>query len=149
MDVGGLRASAKSGSLVVLDAGATANRICFSWLGCHKRIIQKKGLPRVSTYPASARFRFGNGRLGEVRHVADIPVGIPGSMRQFAACALGADIPAFLRRGASGALGGQLDVSRDILTLRKQGVDIPPRVNQMGRDKCGRRGLRNGKLTEK
>ena len=33
------------------------------------------GFPHVPTYPASVRFTFGNGRPGEVRRAADIPVG--------------------------------------------------------------------------
>ena len=31
------------------------------------------------TYPPFARFRFGDDRLGEVRHAADIPLGIAGA----------------------------------------------------------------------
>ena len=44
---------------------------------------------------------------------------------------LDADIPAFLRNGAVGALGGQLDFPRDALVLRKQGVAIPLRVRRI------------------
>ena len=43
-----------------------------------------------------------------------------------------ADIPAVLCKGALEALGGQLDFERDILTIRRHGVDIPLSVNGMG-----------------
>ena len=44
---------------------------------------------------------------------------------------LHADIPALLRKGATEAPGGQLDVSRGSLVFRKQGVAIPLRVDMM------------------
>ena len=34
-------------------------------LGNHNSLLEKQGLPRISTYPASARFTFGDGRLGD------------------------------------------------------------------------------------
>ena len=52
----------------------------------------------------------------------------------FSAFVLDAVLPAPLRRGALEAPGGQLDSSRDMLTLLKQGVGAPLRVNRMGRD---------------
>ena len=45
------------------------------------------------------------------------------------AFALEADIPALLPRGAVGALGRELDVSRDISTLRERGVESPLELN--------------------
>ena len=81
---------------------------------------------------ASAQFRFGSGRLGDVRHAAIIPVGTGGNKGKFTALSLEVDIPALSRRGALEPLGGQLDVSRDILTLRMRGLDIPLKVNRMG-----------------
>ena len=68
LDVGGLFVPAESDSVFGLDAGATANLVCFRYLERHDRILQRKGFPRVSSYPASARFKFGDGRLGEVLH---------------------------------------------------------------------------------
>ena len=67
---------------------------------------------------------FGDGRFGEVRCAADIPEGIAGNRSKVAAFALEANIPVLLRRGAAAALGGQLDLCRDISSSRKQGVDI-------------------------
>ena len=64
----------------------------------------------ISTYPASARFKFGDGRLGRVRFVADVAVGTAGRKRALAAFALEADNPACLRIGALVALGGACDV---------------------------------------
>ena len=96
-------------SAVVLDTGARANLVRFSWLQRHNRILERRGIPRVTTYPSQARFRFVYGRLGEVRYAADIPVGIAGNTGMFTASVLEADIPALLRKGAMEALGGQLD----------------------------------------
>ena len=87
---------------------------------------------RVSTYPSSARFRFGDGCHGEVRHPADSPPGIARHTGKFPAFALDADFPALLRKGAMVALGGQLDFPRDVLILRGHGNAIPLRVNRMG-----------------
>ena len=39
----------------------------------------------------------------------------------------------FSRKGALEELGGHLDVARDALTIRGRGVDIPLKVNEMGR----------------
>ena len=52
---------------------------------------------------------------------------------KFTAFALDAEIPASSRKCAMEALGGQLDFSRDVLALRKQGVTISLRVNRTGR----------------
>ena len=90
------------------------------------------GFSRVTPYSAAARFKFGDGRVVEVEHAADIKVGIAGRRGASAACVAVADIPAFLRKGAWEALGGQLDFGRDILTVRKRGAEGPPGVNEMG-----------------
>ena len=119
--------------LLALDTGATADSVYCYWLQRQNRLLGKKGRQKVSTYPASARGRFGDGRLGDVRHAADIPACISGSQGNFAAFALDADIAEFLRKGALEALGGQLDFLRDLFTLRKHGVTIPARVNGAGR----------------
>ena len=49
-------------SVVALDTGATANLVCFRWLSRHNSLLEQQGLPRVLTYPAQARFKFGDGR---------------------------------------------------------------------------------------
>ena len=54
-------------SLVVLGTGATANPACFRWLERHDEILGQK------------EFKFGDGRLGEVRRAGGIPVGIAGN----------------------------------------------------------------------
>ena len=132
MDTGGLFLLAESAIVAVLRAGSAANLFCFRILGRHNRILRREGLSRVSTYPASARLKFGDGRLLEVRHAAYIPVGIAGNKGMFSAFALEADIPAVLRKGAYGAPCVQLDFSRDISTLRRKGVVIPLGVNRVG-----------------
>ena len=43
--------------------------------------------------------------------------------------ALDADIPALLRKGALGALAGQLDLARSTLTFGSRGIEIPHKVN--------------------
>ena len=50
-------------SFVSLGAGAIANSVRFRWLNRQKSMMGKMGLPRVSTYPAQARFKFGGGRM--------------------------------------------------------------------------------------
>ena len=86
---------------------------------------EKVGLPRVSTYPAQARFKLGDCRTGDVEFAADITVGIAGAKGNFTAFVLAADIPAFLRKGALEAMGGRLDFFRDTLTLGFGGTEIP------------------------
>ena len=117
---------------VVLETGATANFVCFRQLERHNRPLEKKGCQKVSTYPPSARFRFGRGRLGEERHAAETPEGIAGHKCKFTALLLDAGILAFLRKGLLEALGGQLGFSRDVSVLRKHGVAIPLLANRMG-----------------
>ena len=92
--------------MIVLDTGATANLVCFSWLARLNRILKRRGIPRAATHPSRARSRFGDGRLEEVRHAADIPSGTDGNRGKIAAFVLEADIPALLRKGAMEALGG-------------------------------------------
>ena len=87
-------------SVVVLETGATANLVCFRWLSHRNSRLEKKGFPRVMTYPAQARFKFGDGRTGCVCFAADITVGIAVAKGTFTALASDADIPALLRRGA-------------------------------------------------
>ena len=96
----------------------------------------------MSTYAASARFKSGDGRLGQARPEADIPVGEAGYQGDFADLQLGNDIPAFMRKGAREALGGQLDFSGGISTLRGEGVDI----RRVGRYVMSVVDFRNGAL---
>ena len=77
-------------SLVVLDTGAAADLVCFRWLGHRSRISERRGYQKVSTSPLSAIVRFGNGRLGEVPHAAETPVGIAGNKGKFTAFVLDA-----------------------------------------------------------
>ena len=67
------------------------------------------GVPKVTPHLTMARFKFGGGRVREVSHAADCRVGFAGRRGTFAAFVSGADIPALLRKGALGALGGQSD----------------------------------------
>ena len=67
-----------------------------------------------------------------VRYATDIKVGIARRRCAFTEFVLEADIPAFLRKGALEAPGGQLDSGRDALTIRNHGVSRPLKVNEMG-----------------
>ena len=87
------------------------------------------GVLPVQPYPARARTQFGDGRLGDVGGAADIPVGIRGGQWKSAALLLDADIPGLLREGASEAPGEQSDCARNVLTLNKMGVAVPPNVS--------------------
>ena len=137
---------------MVLDTGAAVNLARFRWLGNHYLLSNKRGFPRVSTYRACARFKFGDGPLGAVRVAADITVGTAGgghcagsgcsaeyfaadiTLRRgtFAALVLEADIPTSLREGASEAFGVPSDSSRDVLTRWEHMAEIPLKVNQLG-----------------
>ena len=99
-----------------LGTRAPANLVRLRLPGRKKKISERKGCPRVPTYPACARFKVAGGRLGEVRHAADISA-------VTAAFPLEADVPALLQRGA-------LEALRDISTPRKQRKDIPLKVNR-------------------
>ena len=76
--------------------------------------------------------KLGDGRVGEVRHAADIKVGIAARRGALTVFVLEADIPALLRKVAPDALGGQLDCERGIAAIRNRGVDIPLTVNGTG-----------------
>ena len=119
-------------SVVVFDAGATANLICFKWLDNRHLFLQNLGFPKVMPYSTSARLKFGGGRVGEVRHAADIKVGIAWRKIAFATFVLDADIPALMRKGALEALGGRLSFERGILSIRTHGLNVPPGANAMG-----------------
>ena len=74
VDVGGANLVSQAESLAALDTGATANLARFSWLANRNSTLVRHGIPRINTYPSTARSRFGDGRLGKARHAADIPV---------------------------------------------------------------------------
>ena len=86
--------------MAALDTGATANLARFEWLGHRNSVMEKFGAPPADPHPARAGFKFG-----EVRHAADIPVGIAGGRGIFTAFPTDTDIPALLHIGALGALG--------------------------------------------
>ena len=65
--------------MVALDTGATANLVCLRRLQRRYRLPEKDGYQKVSAYPSTAGFRFGDERLGEVRRAADSLAGIAGS----------------------------------------------------------------------
>ena len=97
LDAGRLSLASDSDSAAVPDMGATANLARRRRLEHHNRTLGQKGYRKVSPYPSSARLRFGDGRLSEVRQAADISVGIAGSKANFNALVLDTDIPALLR----------------------------------------------------
>ena len=84
-------------SAVVLDTGATANLVSVRRLTHSNSLLGEMGLPRVTTHPAMARFKFGEGRMGDVRSAAEITVGIAGANGNFTVFVLDADTPALLR----------------------------------------------------
>ena len=86
-------------SLAVLDTGAAADLVRFRLLGRRNKFPERNRISRVTIYPACARFKFGLGRLGEVRYVADIPAGMACCRDKFGAFVLEADISASLRQG--------------------------------------------------
>ena len=68
---------------------------------------------------ACARFKFGDGCLGEVRRAAAIPAKIAGDRGKFATFAPEVDYPVFLRRGALEPPGRQLGFTSGNSPLRK------------------------------
>ena len=111
--------------MAVLDSGAAANLVSIKWSEHRNKISERWGIQRAETFPRRAQFKSGDGRLGEVRCAADIPVGTAGKRGTFAALVPEANILALLREGALEALGGRLDFCCDIVKLRQQWVDIP------------------------
>ena len=94
VDIGDLFLAPTARSAAALDPGATADLVCFCRIGNDNRPLEHDGLRGVSVYQSKARLRFGDGRVGAGRHVADVPVGIAGNTGKFAAFVLGADSPA-------------------------------------------------------
>ena len=89
-------------------------------------------MEKVHLYPSAARFKFGDGRIGEVQYAANISVGIAGRKGTFTAFVMDAEIPALLRKGALEALGAQLDFAKDTLLLERRGICVPLGLNAMG-----------------
>ena len=79
MELGGQFAVTPPESLAVLDTGSTANSVCYKWLGNRNLFLGKQGFARAGSYPSAAQFKFGAGRIGEVKRAADIIVGMASS----------------------------------------------------------------------
>ena len=77
--------------------------------------MEGQGIEKAYPYPAEARFKFGDGRIGEARYAADITVGIAGYKGSFTAFVLDAEIPALLCKGALEALYAKLDFVKGTL----------------------------------
>ena len=86
----------------------------------------------MSTYPADATFKFGDGRTGEVCHAADIAVGVAGVKGMSAAFVLDSDIPALLSKGALETLQWRSDFARHTTTLGASGKVTPLQVSDVG-----------------
>ena len=69
-DVGDFFLVLPGDSVVALGTGAAANLVCLSGLARRNRILERRGMPLVAACTAKARFRFGDGRPGDVRHAA-------------------------------------------------------------------------------
>ena len=132
IDLGGEFAVSPASSVVVLDTGATANLVCKSWLANHNLFLERRGMGKVRLYPSAARFKFGDGKIGEVRFAANIVVGIAGCKGTFTAFVTDAEIPALLCKGALEALGAQLDFANDTMWLGRHGICVPLGLNAMG-----------------
>ena len=130
--MGGQFLCAGADSVAVLDTGATVNLVRPRRLGRRNKLLEHNGRSRVSTYPACPRNKFGGGRTAEARFAAIIPAQIAGCRGKFTALVSEADIPALLRKGASGVLDERSDFLRVISTLWKQELDTFLRVDQTG-----------------
>ena len=83
---------AKENGVVILECGAAANLARFRWLNHHNSLLGRLGLPRASTHPAQAQFKFGSGRTGDANSAADITAGIAGDKGSSPAFVSDADI---------------------------------------------------------
>ena len=115
-----------------MGAGAKANLVCRHYLRRHNELLVNRSFPAVTTYPAQATLKFGNGRTGEVCHAVDITVGAAGIKGKFTAFVLDSDIAALLSRGALEARKGCLDFASHTLTLGAKGKVIPLQVSKVG-----------------
>ena len=64
LDLGGQFLCMGEDSVVALETGAAATSVCFRRLGNPSMLSGKQKLRRIPTYPASARFKCGDGSLG-------------------------------------------------------------------------------------
>ena len=78
LDMKGLFLVSNEDSVVASVTGPTANLVCLCSLWLPNQLLERHGLPRVSTYPSQAGPRFRDGRLGEVLRAAQIPRGSLG-----------------------------------------------------------------------
>ena len=131
-DLGGVFVAPKASSVVALDTGATANLVRRAWLANHNQFLERMGMEKAHLYPSAARFKFGDGRIGEVQYAANITIGIAGCKGTFTAFVMDAGIPALLRRGALEALGAQMDFAKDTLLLERRGICVPLGLHSMG-----------------
>ena len=84
---GGEFAVSRASSVVELDTGATATLVCRAWVANHNLFFGSLSMEKVHLYPSAARFKFGDGRIGEVQYAANITVGIAGRKGTFTAFA--------------------------------------------------------------
>lgn len=83
-------------STVIIDTGNSANLVGAKWLNNHNAILRGSGRPLAKITPAFASFRYGDGRIGDARRAACIPIAIVGYAGQLMAYVADADIPTFL-----------------------------------------------------
>ena len=105
LEIGRQLAVAQSDSVVALGAGAIANSVSFKWLGNRTSFLRMMGFPRVISYSAMARFKFGNGAASEVEHAADIKFGVAGCRGASAAFVFGSRYSGFTAKGCVGSTG--------------------------------------------
>ena len=108
-DLSGQFTQMNAKSAAVRGTGVQANLVCFKRSGYHNSVLKKWRSALAQPYFARARFKFGDGRPGEVRYAAGSPVGIAGGPGKFADFLLQAEIPALLRKGALRAAGWDTD----------------------------------------
>ena len=80
LDLGGASVASKASSVVGLDAAAAANLGRRAWIENHNGFLERQGMEKVALYQSAARFKFGDGRIGEVQFAANIAVGTAGCM---------------------------------------------------------------------
>ena len=75
--------------------------------------------------------KLGDGRLAEVHYAANITVGMAGRRGTLTALLLEVAAPALLRKGASEALGGQIDFASAAKTIQNRAAETPKTANEM------------------
>ena len=84
-----------------------ANWACFTLLDSRYFALEKFGVSPARPIPATVRFAFDNGRMGEVRFAGGLLSRIAGGRGKFVDFSMGADTSALSRGGASESPGGQ------------------------------------------